>query len=146
MFLQSPLTTLLATFLLVLVILPSLATAQFQFFNNLFEGQQQQPQEKQNVGSDSGWYQQVVENGMYGVLASASQPAEASMTATLISYPPATLLLVYRIADTYSLGSTLHALPLSQHLSLRPFPAPLSLRISRSGGQSRIGGWDCHMC
>lgn len=53
--------TLLAPILLL--ILPSLTTAQFQFFNNFFEGQQQQTQEKQNVASDSGWYQQVVENG-----------------------------------------------------------------------------------
>ncbi|ERF73178.1 hypothetical protein EPUS_03019 [Endocarpon pusillum Z07020] len=48
---------------IILLILPSLTAAQFQFFNNFFEGQQQQPQEKQNVASDSGWYQQVVENG-----------------------------------------------------------------------------------
>lgn len=53
--------TLLAP--IILLILPSLTTAQFQFFNNFFEGQQQQTQEKQNVASDSGWYQQVVENG-----------------------------------------------------------------------------------
>jgi flagellar basal body-associated protein FliL len=57
--------TILLTSLLIVLILPSLTAAQFQFFNNFFEGQhQQQPQEKQNVGSDSGWYQQVVENGM----------------------------------------------------------------------------------
>jgi hypothetical protein len=52
--------------LFVLLILPSITRAQFQFFNNFFDGQQQQqqPQEKQNVASDSSWYQQVVESGM----------------------------------------------------------------------------------
>jgi hypothetical protein len=64
MVLSTSLTILFAPLLIVLI-LPSLTVAQFQFFNNFFEGQhQQQPQEKQNVGSDSGWYQQVVENGM----------------------------------------------------------------------------------
>ena len=64
MYLQTLLVTLLSPLFLVLFILPSIATAQFQFFNNFFEGQhQQQPQEKQNVASDSSWYQQVVENG-----------------------------------------------------------------------------------
>ncbi len=62
MILQNTLpSTLLA--LILLFVLPTLTTAQFQFFNNFFEGQQQQSQEKQNVASDSGWYQQVVENG-----------------------------------------------------------------------------------
>jgi hypothetical protein len=61
------LSALLAPLLLILLILPALTTAQFQFFNNFFEGQhQQQAQEKQNVPSDSGWYQQVVENGIGG--------------------------------------------------------------------------------
>ena len=64
MLLPKTLTVLSTPTLLVLLILPCIATAQFQFFNNFFEGQHpQQAQEKQNVASDSGWYQQVVENG-----------------------------------------------------------------------------------
>jgi hypothetical protein len=42
-----------------------LATAQFQFFEQMFQGgqQQQQRHEPQNVASDSSWYQQNYENG-----------------------------------------------------------------------------------
>jgi hypothetical protein len=59
MLLQSLLTTLL------LFILP--ATAQFQFFEQMFNGnqQQQQQQRPQNAGSDSQWYQQNYEQGAH---------------------------------------------------------------------------------
>ena len=40
----------------------STANAQFQFFEQMFQGQGQQ-QEPQNVASDSGWYQETYENG-----------------------------------------------------------------------------------
>ncbi|KAE9364215.1 hypothetical protein N431DRAFT_388187 [Stipitochalara longipes BDJ] len=47
--------TLLSAFLLLF----SVASAQFQFFEQMFQGgQQQQRQEPQNVPSDSSWYQQ----------------------------------------------------------------------------------------
>ena len=44
----------------------TLASAQFQFFEQMFQqgGQQQQQQEKQNVASDSEWYQQTYDSGM----------------------------------------------------------------------------------
>jgi hypothetical protein len=41
------------------------ANAQFQFFEQMFQGQQQhQQQAPQNVPSDSSWYQQNYDNGM----------------------------------------------------------------------------------
>lgn len=46
---------------LLLLILP--AAAQFQFFEHMFNGQQGGPQQPQNMGSDSAWYQQQYENG-----------------------------------------------------------------------------------
>lgn len=40
------------------------ANAQFQFFEQMFQGQQQQQQQApQNVPSDSSWYQQNYEKG-----------------------------------------------------------------------------------
>lgn len=40
--------------------------AQFQFFEQFFQGgQQQTSQEKQNVPSDSSWYRQNWEGGMF---------------------------------------------------------------------------------
>jgi hypothetical protein len=43
------------------------ASAQFQFFDQFFGGQQgqQQQQEKQNVASDSSWFQQNWQQGTY---------------------------------------------------------------------------------
>jgi len=47
----------------------SLANAQFQFFEQMFQGgQQQHRQEPQNVPSDSSWYQQNYENGTNYIL------------------------------------------------------------------------------
>ncbi|MCJ1473577.1 Long chronological lifespan protein 2 [Lambiella insularis] len=48
---------------LTLLLLP-LAAAQFQFFEQMFQGhpQQQQQQAPQNVASDSSWYRQNYEN------------------------------------------------------------------------------------
>jgi hypothetical protein len=42
------------------------ANAQFQFFEQMFQGQQQQhqPQAPQNVPSDSSWYQQNYDGGV----------------------------------------------------------------------------------
>ncbi|KAH8649625.1 hypothetical protein BGZ60DRAFT_462853 [Tricladium varicosporioides] len=46
-----------------LILLIGSAAAQFQFFEQMFNGQQQQQrQEPQNVPSDSSWYQQNYEN------------------------------------------------------------------------------------
>lgn len=44
-------------------------SAQFQFFDQFFGGQQQQQQEKQNVGSDSSWFQQNWHQGRLIILA-----------------------------------------------------------------------------
>ena len=44
-----------------LALFTAVASAQFQFFDQFFQGQQQQQQgqqEKQNVASDSSWFQQ----------------------------------------------------------------------------------------
>jgi|ERR1711939_298154 len=48
------------TFVGLLLVLAGLATAQFQFFEQFFQGGQQAQgqQEKQNVPSDSSWYRQ----------------------------------------------------------------------------------------
>jgi hypothetical protein len=47
------------------LLLFSVANAQFQFFEQMFNGQQQQQRhEPQNVPSDSNWYQQNYEAGM----------------------------------------------------------------------------------
>lgn len=47
---------------LMLLILP--ASAQFQFFEQMFNQGGQQQQRPQNAGSDSAWYQQRYEDGM----------------------------------------------------------------------------------
>ena len=47
-----------------LLLFLSVASAQFQFFEQMFQGgQQQQRHEPQNVPSDSSWYQQNYDNG-----------------------------------------------------------------------------------
>ncbi|KAI4220275.1 MAG: hypothetical protein L6R36_007730 [Xanthoria steineri] len=59
-------TKILPTLLLALTTLLPFTFAQFQFFEQMFQGghqhQQQQPQ-AQNVASDSEWYQQTYESG-----------------------------------------------------------------------------------
>jgi len=58
--------------LLLLGAFATLGTAQFQFFEQMFQGQhqqqQQQHQEPQNVASDSTWYQQTYESGIHPFL------------------------------------------------------------------------------
>jgi hypothetical protein len=49
---------------LLVFILP--VSAQFQFFEQMFnQGGQQQQQQPQNAGSDSAWYQQRYEDGRF---------------------------------------------------------------------------------
>ncbi|MCJ1322284.1 Long chronological lifespan protein 2 [Xylographa vitiligo] len=57
-------TPLAFSFILLLSTLLPFAAAQFQFFEQMFQGhpQQQQQQQPQNVASDSSWYQQNYEN------------------------------------------------------------------------------------
>jgi len=52
-------------FLWFLTLFAAAASAQFQFFDQFFGGQQQQggQQEKQNVASDSTWFQQNWQQG-----------------------------------------------------------------------------------
>ncbi|MAD84370.1 MAG: hypothetical protein CL912_15505 [Deltaproteobacteria bacterium] len=61
-------TRLLLSLLSATLLFLSVANAQFQFFEQMFNGQgqqqQQRHQEPQNVPSDSNWYQQNFENGM----------------------------------------------------------------------------------
>lgn len=59
-------TRIFLSFLSATFLLLSVANAQFQFFEQMFNGQgqqQQRHQEPQNVPSDSNWYQQNFENG-----------------------------------------------------------------------------------
>lgn len=50
---------------LILLFLLPLTSAQFQFFEQMFQGgHQQQQQQPQNVASDSRWYQETYESGM----------------------------------------------------------------------------------
>ena len=51
---------LLSLILLSLTALP--ATAQFQFFEQMFSGQRQEPQKPRDVNSDSSWYRQTYNN------------------------------------------------------------------------------------
>ncbi|KAL9623463.1 MAG: hypothetical protein Q9204_007952 [Flavoplaca sp. TL-2023a] len=53
-----------SAFLLALTTLLPFTTAQFQFFEQMFQGghQHQQHQQPQNVASDSEWYQQTYES------------------------------------------------------------------------------------
>ncbi|KAL8840794.1 MAG: hypothetical protein Q9176_003641 [Flavoplaca citrina] len=55
-----------STLLLTLITLLPLTTAQFQFFEQMFQGghQHQQHQQPQNVASDSEWYQQTYESAV----------------------------------------------------------------------------------
>ncbi|KAH6692087.1 hypothetical protein DL95DRAFT_337508 [Leptodontidium sp. 2 PMI_412] len=58
-------TRIFLSFLSATFLLLSVANAQFQFFEQMFNGQgqqQQRHQEPQNVPSDSNWYQQNFEN------------------------------------------------------------------------------------
>ncbi|KAL8855497.1 MAG: hypothetical protein Q9198_010840 [Flavoplaca austrocitrina] len=58
---------ILSAFLLTLITLLPFTTAQFQFFEQMFQGghQHQQHQQPQNVASDSEWYQQTYESGIF---------------------------------------------------------------------------------
>jgi hypothetical protein len=56
---------MLFSILYAALLLISVANAQFQFFEQMFNGQPQQHQRQapQNVPSDSRWYQENYENG-----------------------------------------------------------------------------------
>ncbi|KAL9013671.1 MAG: hypothetical protein Q9180_008997, partial [Flavoplaca navasiana] len=57
-------TIIFSALLLALITLLPFTTAQFQFFEQMFQGghQHQQHQQPQNVASDSEWYQQTYES------------------------------------------------------------------------------------
>lgn len=52
---------------LLLLLLP-MVSAQFQFFEQMFQGNQQQQPQSQNMGSDSAWYQAQYEGGAHIVV------------------------------------------------------------------------------
>lgn len=96
-----------------LLLLISPAMAQFFNFGNMFGQQQQQQQEPQNMASDSDWYQQNYDGGMYA--ASLFAFFKSSYTDVVCS-------------------STLRQIPLPTYALLRAFPTPLSLRIPQHRG------------
>lgn len=99
---------------LLLFILP--ASAQFQFFEQMFnQGGRQQQQQPQNAGSDSAWYQQRYEDGV-----PRSQPFSS--------------MRWFKSLTTLD-RSTLRQIPLPTHAQLRPLPAPLPVRFSGCRGQ-----------
>jgi hypothetical protein len=62
---QHKATMLFQSLLSALLVFISPVSAQFQFFEQMFnQGGQQQQQQPQNAGSDSAWYQQRYEDGM----------------------------------------------------------------------------------
>lgn len=96
--------------------LAGLASAQFQFFEQMFnqggqQQQQQQQQQAQNVASDSEWYQRTYESGIFHPLYS-------------VPFSPLTMLI------SISHCSSLLELPLPRHPCLRSLPASLSLSFS----------------
>jgi hypothetical protein len=56
---------LLPSSLVALLSLALTASAQFQFFEQMFGGHQQQAQQPQNVGSDSSWWRKNYEQGTF---------------------------------------------------------------------------------
>ena len=86
--------------------------AQFNFFGNMFNQQQQPPS---NVASDSDWYRQNYEGG--------EDQSSLSLNHTL----PAN-----------SHRSALRQIPLPAYAQLRTLPTSLPLRVSCAGGESRV--------
>ena len=118
---------ILSTLLLALTTLLPFTFAQFQFFEQMFQGGHQHPhqqqQQAQNVASDSEWYQQTYESGKIPLPFPSPQ---CPMPKTLSPSPfPQPNTLANRK------HSTLHQLPLPLHPRLRPFSPPLPLRLSR---------------
>ena len=112
---SNPLLRILLLILLSSLLLP-FAAAQFQFFEQMFQGHpQQQHQEPQNVASDSNWYRANYENGR--------------------SLP----FSVHAFDQANGLYSTLHKLSLPGDPCLRTFPASLPLPFSR--GRRQGGAW-----
>ena len=109
-----------------LLLLASVASAQFQFFDQFFGGQQQQQQQQQSQGhqdnpSDSSWYKQTWESCKI-----LSRPRECLDTSLR------TLLCIK--ANKYDVYSAMLELFMSRNAGLRALPAPLSVSI-RGGGR-----------
>jgi hypothetical protein len=85
-------------------------SAQFQFFEQMFNGGQGQQQQQRNVGSDSTWFRENYEAGG-------------------LRTPPS-----FALADTMD-RSALLKLPLPRDAVLRPLPPPLPVRVPGPGGQ-----------
>jgi hypothetical protein len=75
----------------------SAASAQFGFFDQMFQGQgqQQQHQEKQNVASDSAWYRQTWESGMSRIRFTLRTEADTAIATCSNYLCPDTLACVH---------------------------------------------------
>ena len=74
---------------LCLLSLLTLATAQFQFFEQMFQGgQQQQQQQPQNVASDSTWYQANYDQGILLLFPSLISNTPELSSFSGLDYPP----------------------------------------------------------
>lgn len=115
------------------------ASAQFQFFEQMFGGggggghAHHHQQQAQNVPSDSGWYQQQYEGGMITTLSSPL-------------YTPTSSKMGERRRLTCTTCSPLRQLPLPRYARLCPLPAPLPLRVSCRRRQGRVGRGDRRLC
>lgn len=109
--LAKPLTAIWTLFLLI-----STAQAQFQFFEQMFGGggSHQGHQQEQEASSDSSWYQQTWEG------------SEHILDYCVILQTPYWHELIF-----LDKNSTLHEISMSGHVSLRPFPASLSMSASK---------------
>lgn len=99
-----------ASALWALFLLVSVAQAQFNFFEHMFGGnqqQQQQHQDSQNMPSDSGRYQNMWRQGEFWNILLREVPV---------------------LLTPDSIDSSMQQLPLPRNSRLRTLPAPLPLR------------------
>ncbi|KAH0841908.1 hypothetical protein FOPE_07123 [Fonsecaea pedrosoi] len=115
----------------VILYLAGLVSAQFQFFEQFFQGgqQNQAPQEKQNVASDSSWYRQNWNGASCGSRLGLFHPTK-----------PGNPFQCTRYQDTATADSpgfsNLQQLLVPGYTCLCSFPAPLPMSTSRRRGQS----------
>ena len=119
--------------LLAILSLTTLATAQFQFFEHMFNGDQHgQQQQPQNTGSDSVWYQQNYERGL-SVSSPFSPPTFLGPISTQIMIEERAMAPQLRL--TRRIISALRQVPLPTNAIVRALPASLSVSVPRSTGQ-----------
>jgi len=116
---------------LLALLLATTVSAQFQgFFEQMFGGQQgghgghgHHHQQQQNMPSDSKWFRQNYEAGMWTISTSMSEGR--------------------RLTDGYS---GVRQVFVSWHDGMCAFSTPLPLRVSGSGRQGRVGGGQYDLC